>query len=182
MERLRAPPPEAMSPEQRKFYDDYLARFGKEPVGPVWVWLTVPTLAQAAAELGFHVSRNLELPKRLKEIAVLVTARHWNAQYEWYAHERMSAAAGVESDIIDAIRDRRRPAFRDGKDELVFDFATAVMEKGRVDDALYRRAIAALGDRQVVELTTVLGLYAMVSITLNTFEFAIPADGVPLPE
>ena len=182
MERLRAPAPADMNPEQRKFYDDYLVRVGKEPVGPVWVWMTVPALAMAATQLGLYVSRDMALPKRLKEIAILVTARRWTAQYEWYAHERMSAAAGVEADIIEAIRHKRRPAFKDAKDDLVFDFATAVMEKGRVDDALYRRAITDLGDRQVVELTTVLGLYAMVSITLNTFEFAIPADAVPLSE
>jgi 4-carboxymuconolactone decarboxylase len=181
MERLKLPTPETMTPEQRTAYDAYVARLGRPPVGPAWVWLTIPALFEATSALGLHVSQNLGLPKRLKEIAVLVTARRWDAQYEWYAHERMAAAAGVEAGIIDAIRQRRKPPLTAVADELVYDFAVALTERGRVGDDLYGRVAAHLGEAQLVELTTVLGLYAMVSLTLNAFEFPIPADGTPLP-
>ena len=67
-------------------------------------------------------------PPKLSEIAILVTARHWTAHYEWYAHKRLALNGGMDPKIIDAIRDRRTPVFDDPKGQMIYDVAKSLHE------------------------------------------------------
>jgi 4-carboxymuconolactone decarboxylase len=125
---------------------------------------------------------NSTLPPRLFELAVLITASTWKAQFEWYAHAPLARRAGLADDVIAALLKGERPRFAQADEAAVYDFATELYARRRVGDAAYAAALAALGERGVVELVGVLGYYALVSMTLNVFGVEVPEGPPPFAE
>ncbi|MEZ5288952.1 MAG: carboxymuconolactone decarboxylase family protein [Vicinamibacterales bacterium] len=180
MPRLRVPTLDDLKPEQRVVWARTLAgRRGAVPAN-VRVWLHSPELAGRAQALGEFVRYSTTLSPRHTELAVLVVARRWSAQYEWAVHAAEAVRAGVSEEVIAAVRERRAPAFTDATDRAVFDLTGALVTDGRVPDEVYRAAIADLGERAVVELVGLVGYYTMVAFTLNTFEVPAPAGSPSL--
>ncbi len=172
--RLSEPAPDAMTPEQRRAVDSATAgRRGRVPA-PMRAWLHSPELAERAQSLGEFLRYETTLGPALSELAILVTARFWTAQYEWYAHKKLALAAGVDPAAIDAIAARRVPDLPDERSRVVHDYAQAMHADRGVDEAMHARAVAALGERGVVELVGVLGYYTLVSMTLNGFGLGVP--------
>jgi 4-carboxymuconolactone decarboxylase len=134
-------------------------------------------LAQA---LGGYLRYHTSLPPRLKEFAILCTAQHWKAQYEWHAHAPMAAADGVKETTIRNLKSGR-PAKSATKDELaIYEFVKQVYAKRRVSNAAYARVHKVIGDTGMVELVGILGYYALISMTLNVFRMPLP-EGAALP-
>jgi 4-carboxymuconolactone decarboxylase len=150
--------------------------------GPFWPWLRSPELADRAQKLGELVRFHSTLAPRLFELAVLVTAQHWKAQFEWYAHAPLARKAGLGEDTIAAIQAGARPSFAAADEAAVYDFATELYARRRVGDAAYAAALAHLGERGVVELVGILGYYALVSMTLNVFGIDVPQAAPPFRE
>jgi len=178
--RIDALTPERMDPAQRRVYDTIMAGPRGSMGGPFHAWLHSPELADRAQHLGAFCRFDSSLEKRLSELAILCTARHWTAQFEWYAHEPMARDGGLAQAVIDAVRERRRPAFAHADEAAVYDFCQELYADGRVGSETYARAVAELGQRGVVDLVGILGYYALVSMTLNVFEMPLP-DGVAPP-
>jgi 4-carboxymuconolactone decarboxylase len=169
-----------MTEAQRRVRDAVLAGKRGRMVPPVEVWLRSPGLAERAQSLGEYCRFETALPPRLAEIAILVSARHWRAQFEWWAHARLARDAGIDEAVIEAIRTRREPPLADAQSRLVYRFARALLADGRVDDALFAEAQRLLGERGVVDLVGIVGYYALVSMTLNAFEVPTPDGTAPL--
>lgn len=148
--------------------------------GPFAAWLLSPGLADPAQQLGAFLRFESELPAKLRELAILVTARATTAQYEWFAHRPLAEQAGLASAIIEAIRARTLPRFTDADEALTYDVATALNSTRTLDDALYGRALARFGARGMVEFVGLIGYYTMVAMTLNVFDAEVP-DGVTPP-
>src|SRR3954465_10263021 len=105
MARVNPIPRARMTPEQLALNDAIAGqRSGGQAGGPYAIWMSNPVLARKAAELGNHLRAGTSCPRRLSELAILVTARAWDAQYEWRSHEKHARNAGLESEIIEAIR------------------------------------------------------------------------------
>jgi 4-carboxymuconolactone decarboxylase len=139
-------------------------------------WLNSPEMARHATRLGEMLRFNTIFPRRLSEIAILVTARHFTAHYEWWAHKRLALKGGMDLKILEAIRDRRTPEFDDPKAQMIYDIAKSLHEGHGLSQALYDEAIKLLTERGLVEIIGLCGYYTLVSLTLNTFEFGLP-DG-----
>src|SRR5437868_9065195 len=107
---------------QRRIWDSCKAGPRGSVPPPVNVWLKSPGLADHAHQLGAHVRFGTGFSQKLTEIAILVTARYWTAQFEWAAHVRLALNAGVTQDVIDAIGERKTPKFTDPDEKLVYDF------------------------------------------------------------
>ena len=183
MTRVRQLSPDEMTPAQRAVYDAILAGPRAAIGGPFMPWLQSPDLADRAQNLGAFVRFETSLPSRLSELAILVTARHWTAQYEWWAHEPIALKAGLNAGIVAAIKSRQRPRFAAEDEELVYDFASTLHAEHRVDDDLYARAQTMLGEPAVVELVGILGYYTLVAMTLNVYEMPLPeGESPPLPD
>jgi len=148
--------------------------------GPFAAWVRSPVVGRRLVSLGGALRFRTTLAPRLTELAILVTARAWTAQYEWYAHAPFAERAGVAPSVIDAIRRRERPRFEHADEEAVYDFANELHATHEVSDATYQRAIGHLGEPGVVELVALLGYYVAVSMTLNAFQVAAPGDRPPL--
>jgi 4-carboxymuconolactone decarboxylase len=171
---------ESLSEQQRAVVDLITSGPHARVIGPYPAWLQSPELAKRARSLSEYLRFQSTPSKRLAEIAILITGRHWNAEFEFYAHAELARKAGVEEPIIQAIAAGKRPESLNRDDEIVYDLCTEMLETRRITDATYKRALDAFGMQTLVELVAIMGYYCMVSITLNAFEAPLPA-GEPSP-
>ena len=184
--RFKLIPPEELTPEQKKVADairsgprsavknSSAARPG--PLGgPFNVWLRSPGVGNIIQELGAEIRFRSSLPSKLNELAIIVTARHWTCQYEWFAHHRLALEAGLDPAIGEDIAQGRRPAKMDADETLVYNFSRELHETQGVSDATFKAARERFGERGIVDLIAVNGFYGLVSMALNV-------DGTPLPE
>ena len=176
--RLKLLSPGEMSPEQKETYDESIAGKRGAPPAPMMAWLNSPEMARHATRLGEVMRFNTIFPAKLSEIAILVTARHFTAHYEWFAHKRLALKGGMDPKIIEDIRDRRTPIFDDPKGKMIYDLAKSLHEGHGVAQGLYDEAVKMLTERGVVEVIGLCGYYTLVSMTLNTFEFGLPEGEV----
>jgi 4-carboxymuconolactone decarboxylase len=174
--RIKLLSPDGMNADQKATYEEAVAGKRGAAPAPMMAWLNSPDMARHATRLGEQLRFNTMFPPKLSEIAILVTARHWTAHYEWWAHKRLALKGGLDVAIIDAIRDRRTPSFDDPKAAMIYDVAKSLHEGHGLAQPLYDAAIALLGERGLVEIIGLCGYYTMVSMTLNTFDFGLP-DG-----
>ena len=174
--RLKLLSPGEMSADQKETYDEAIAGKRGAPPAPMMAWLNSPEMARHATRLGEVLRFNTMFPAKLSEIAILVTARHFTAHYEWWAHKRLALKGGMDPRIIDAIRDRRTPEFDDPKGKIIYEVAKSLHEGHGVSKPLYDEAVQLVGERGITEIIGLCGYYTMVSMTLNTFEFGLP-DG-----
>ncbi|SHJ86943.1 4-carboxymuconolactone decarboxylase [Roseomonas rosea] len=177
MARISLPSPEEMSPEQRRVHDQVVAGPRGQVIGPLRAVIHSPDLAARWSSLGEILRFGTCLPRRLNELAIIVTGRRWSSQVEWWVHARAAAEAGIPQVAIDAIQRGESPAFEEADDALVYEFARALQTSGQVPPGLYGEVLGRWGERGVVELTAVIGYYTMVSMTLNAHEIPLP-DGV----
>jgi len=172
---------DTMSPDQKKAAEGIMGSRG-HIVGPFIPWLRNPELADRGQKLGAYCRFETSLPPRLSELAILMIAREWTAQVEWFAHKPIALKAGTDPDLIDAIEGHRAPAFKNKDEEVVYKFATELLQNKAISDATYVLAIEEFGEATVIDLVAVLGYYNLVAMTLKTFEI-LPADGsTPLAE
>jgi len=180
MSRIEELTPETMTPEQRRVYDAILAGPRGRAAGPFHAWLRSPNLAERAQELGAFVRFGTAFPTVLSELAILVTARHWRAEFEWWAHKRLALEAGLDPAIVDAIARGEDPVFADADQQLVYDAATEIYGNRTLGADTYARMVDRFDEAGVVELIGILGYYAMVSMTLNVFDVNLPSGEEPV--
>jgi len=184
--RFKLIPLENLTPEQRVLAD--AIRSGPRAAmkssaasrpgplgGPFNVWLRSPGMGNIIQQLGAEIRFRSSLPSRLNEMAILITARTWTSQYEWFAHHKVATEAGLDPAIAEAIAQGRRPSKMSGDEAIVHDFSRELHETQGVSDATYKAALDRFGERGVVDLIAVNGFYVLVSMCLNV-------DRTPLPE
>lgn len=172
---------EEMDPAQRRLYDEVVSGPRGRMIGPLRAAIHSPELAVLWSQFGEFLRYRTCLPPRLNELAIIVTARRWTSQVEWWVHARACAAAGMPEAVISAIAERRAPAFPEAADLEVYEFTRALQETGQVTDALHAAIGRRWGTRGVVELTAVIGYYTMVSLTLNAHRLPLPDGAAGLP-
>lgn len=173
--RVRDLARDEMTPAQQRVADEAAAgKRGRMPA-PMRAWIHSPEFGAHAQKLGAFLRYDTCLGPVLSELAILVTARVWTSQYEWHVHKREALKAGLDPAIVEAIATRAEPVFADEKARIVYDYATTLNRTRTVPQALHEEAVAALGERGVVELVGVLGYYTLVSMTLNAFDIGVPA-------
>src|SRR6267142_3373501 len=98
-----------MTPAQKKMLEDLVAGPRAGANGPFNVLLRSPEMGDIAQQFGASMRFNPSMPRKLNEMAIIITARYWTSQYEWYAHHRAALDAGLSPAIADAIASGRRP-------------------------------------------------------------------------
>jgi 4-carboxymuconolactone decarboxylase len=181
-ERFPALTPETMSPQQKAVADKILSGPRKSMGGPFNAWLRDPELADRLQSVGEQVRFRSVLPARLNEFAILITAREWDADYEWYAHYPLALKAGLKAEIAADLAKGERPRGMASDEAAVFDFMAELRKTRRVSDARYAAVQKLYGDQGVIDLIGLSGYYDMVSMTLNTAQVRPPEPGpLPLP-
>jgi 4-carboxymuconolactone decarboxylase len=134
--------------------------------------------------LGEYLRYRTVFPPKLSEMVILLTARHFSQQYEWFSHYPIAIKAGLSPQIADAIADGRRPSGLSSDEEIVYEFGTELLRNYSVSDATYARVVARFGEQGAIELVAVVGYYTFQAMVLNTGRTAVPADApklLPLP-
>lgn len=148
-----------LEPEQRRIYDEMVAGPRGVVEGPLRIWVNNPGLAEKAQALGAYCRYGSSLPQRLPELAIVITAAHWRAGFEWAAHAPLALKAGVEPAVLEAIRTGEEPSMAATDERAVFAFSTELLRDRAVSEETYARTVAAFGQAGVIDLVGVLGYY-----------------------
>ena len=148
--------------------------------GPFPAMLRSPEVADRFQKVGEYLRFGSSIPTALNELAILITARAWSAQYEWYAHHLLAMKAGLPDAIAQAVAEGRRPEGMDADQTLIYEFCTELHATKFVSDATYAALRDRFGEQGVVDVIAVSGYYVAVAMTLNVAQVPLP-PGVPVP-
>jgi 4-carboxymuconolactone decarboxylase len=171
---------DTMTPEQRKMAESVLAGPRRDLGGPMNILLRSPEMGDLAQAFGASMRFLTSIPAKQRELAIILTARHWTAQFEWQAHARAAAQAGLDAALISDIAEGRRPAKLAPEEAVVYNFVTELLTTKQVSDPTFAAAKSQLGERGVVDVIGLMGWYQMVSMLLNVDRYPLP-DGAPPP-
>ena len=166
-ERLPLIPAEQLSPDQKLAIDEMVAGPRGAVIGPFIATLRSPELTRRLQRLGAYLRYDAALPEKLREMAVLLTAREWTQGFEWETHSPLAAKAGLGAETIAAIAEARLPGAMDRGESLVYDVFTELYRDRAVSDATYESAVKEFGEQGVVDLITLIGYYTTLAMILN---------------
>lgn len=167
---------------QKEVYDRIAAGPRGGVRGPFKALLHAPELGDLVQAVGGHLRYGGALSGDLRELAILVTGRHINAQYEFFAHAPIGIDEGLDPAIVEAIRTKQEPQIEDADTACVYHFANALNEGHNVDDATYNEAVERFGHGGVVELVALCGYYTLIGMTLNVFGIDPPEGEAPFDD
>lgn len=166
---------------QQKAATQFAEIRGREVFGPFAVMLRSPEVMLRAAAMGDYMRYHTVLRPPLNEFIILITARHWTQQFEWYVHQPAALKAGLAHEIVNAIAAGRRPIGMSDEEKVVHDFTIELLRGQNVSDPVYAAAVARFGEQGVVEMVGVAGYYTFLSMMLNTARTPVPGDSTVAP-
>ncbi len=176
----RMPPlsEDRMTPEQKAAVEEFKAARNTDGFGgPFMVLLRSPEMMNRARNVGDYVRFRSALPPRLSEFVILLTARHWTQNYEWYVHAPIAEREGLDAAVIEAVADGRRPAELADDEAAVYDFCMELLRTHGVSDPTYARMVEHLGENGVIDTIGILGYYQLLAMAMNMARTPLP-EGV----
>jgi 4-carboxymuconolactone decarboxylase len=180
--RLPLPQRDALDAEGQRIYDSLADPRGgslRGLRGPGGIHLHSPGLARHTRPLNHYLRQEAGLGGRLRELAILVTARELDSQFEWAAHEAEALREGIAPDTIEIIRHRRDTGGLDEADAAVIELGREIFTMRKVDSATFTRALALFGRRKLVDLVALMGNYAATAAMLTAFDMQLDPDQPP---
>ena len=170
MSRLPQLTYEEMNTAQQQLHDEILAGPRTRIAGPMHAWFLNPDYGELIQKVGAFCRYETSLQPRLSELAIIIVARHWNADVEWFAHTAIALENGLAQAVVDAIEQDQRPDFTNDDEALIYDLTKSILVTKRVPDELYQKAESELGSKTLLELTAIIGYYCNIAVQLNFFE------------
>ena len=169
----------ALSEAQEEAAAQFLERRGVPVSGPFWPLIRSPELMLRAHEMGYYLRYNSHLPYVLSEMGILLISRLWNQPVEWEIHRPAAIKAGLPEAVVEAISEGRRPEAMTPEQAAVYDVIDQLHRNKGVDDDLYARAHALLGEGGLIDLAGVAGYYTLLAMTMNLARTS--TDGLDTP-
>jgi 4-carboxymuconolactone decarboxylase len=180
--RFPQPAMEQLNAEQQAVAAEVLKQSSAGLGGPYGMLIKSPELLKRYLLMTDYLRQKTSLPRRLNEMAILLEARLWDAQYEWWAHEPLARKAGLSEAIISDIREGKRPGAMQPDEAIVYEVVTELLNKRQLSDDSFGKAKQILGEQQVIDLVAVAGFYVMVSSVIIAGRVGIPNGGpAPMP-
>jgi 4-carboxymuconolactone decarboxylase len=167
-----------LTPEQRAFADKEIAGGRKPETGPFNIYLRSPEMAELSRPLSDYLRFKAPTPRKLKEIAVMLTARYWGGQYVWYSHRQQALDAGLSPAFVTAMAAGERPANMAADEATMYDFTTQLLTTRQVSDANFNAMTALVGERGIIELVALMGQYTGLTMLFVVDRYPVPA-GAP---
>ena len=180
-DRLGPVPADKMTPEHRAAKDAFKKARGMDVFGPFQPLLWSPELMLRTSAVGDYLRYQSVFPPQLSEFVILVTSRLWSQQYEWSLHRPIALQAGIDSAIVEAIADGRRPQRMSAEQAILYDFATELVRTGTVSDDVYDPVFTRFGERGVMDATGIVGYYTLLAMVLNAARTPPEPGTPPLP-
>ena len=181
--RLPLPRREDLSPAAAAIYDslaDPKGRSIRGLRGPGGLHLHSPELSRHTRPLNHYLRHEAGLGARLRELAILTTARELDSQFEWTAHEPEALREGISPEVIDTIRYRKDTGNLDAADAIVIELGREIFTRRKVSSATFARALALFGRRKLVDLVALMGNYAATAALLTAFDMQLDPGQPPL--
>ena len=176
-QRLPTISPNQYTAEQKKAAEDFLAARKVSVFGPFEPMMHSPEVMSIARATGDYLRYHSAVGNTLSELVILITAREWSQDYEWFVHQPIALKAGISKDIADAISDGRRPVAMSTDEEIVYDFTVELLRTKRVSDATFNRAEQRFGKKGVVDMVGISGYYTSLAMQLNTARYQFTGQG-----
>jgi 4-carboxymuconolactone decarboxylase len=176
-QRLPTIAPEQYTAEQKKAAEEFLAARKVPVFGPFEPMMYSPEVMSIARATGDYLRYHSAIGNTLSELVILVTAREWSQDYEWYVHQPIALKAGISKDVAEAIADGRRPPAMSADEEIVYDFTIELQKNKRVSDATFNRAEQRFGKKGVVDITGIIGYYTFLAMQLNMARYEFSGEG-----
>jgi 4-carboxymuconolactone decarboxylase len=167
-------PAAQMTPEQRAAAEEVASGRRGALIGPFIPAVRSPEFMRRLQRLGEYLRYDNALPRRLSEMAILLTARAWKQEFEWHVHAPLALQAGLSERIIDAIAAGDRPSAMAEDEAVIHDFFDELQTTRAVGDATYGRAFAAFGERGVIDLVGIIGYYSTLAMIMNVARTPAP--------
>jgi 4-carboxymuconolactone decarboxylase len=148
--------------------------------GPGGIMLHSPELARFARPLNHHLRHEAGLGGRVRELAILATARALDSQFEWCAHEAEALRQGISPEIIDIIRYRKDTEALDEADRVVIELGREIFTSRKVAPLTFERALRQFGRRALINLVALMGNYAGTAALLTAFDMQLDPGQQPL--
>lgn len=181
MPRFKPLPENAMSEAQRAAVRELTRglRGTFNPLGPNALLLRSPNLMSRTQKVGEYLRFESVLPRRLRELAILITARKWTAQLEWKEHSPLAIEAGIDAAVVDELAQGKQPQSMRDDESAVYRFCTELHETQDVSDAAFQGIAARFGEEGVIDLIGLTGYYTMLAMVLNVGREPLPNDAAP---
>ena len=148
-------------------------------LGPFNAMVSSPEIGGRMAALGQAIRFGSAVENRLLELAIIVVGAHWRSNFEWWAHSGLAVEAGIDTSVVESIAAGETPTFAKEDEAIVYEFASALVGTGRVDQERFEAAKNLLGEPAIIDLVSTIGYYCMISLTLNGFDIRLPAGAEP---
>jgi len=178
-DRLPPIPPERQTEAQKKAAAEFRVERMQEVFGPFVPLSRSPQLMIDAAKMGTYLRFGNTLPRALSEFAIILQARRWSQEYEWYVHAADARTAGLPDDVIQAVAEGRRPEKMSDEQDIVYEFGRELNDNHGVTDRTYARAVNRFGEQGVMDLVGVNGFYSLISMALNVGRTPLPPGVAP---
>ena len=178
-DRMPPIPADRLTDPQRREVAAFEAARMAPVSGPFVPLLRSPELMNRVRAIGDYLRFGGGLDARLREFVILITARQWSQQYEWYAHHAIAMEAGLSPAVAQAIADGRRPEGMRPDEALLYDFCQELHTRKSVTDDTYAKAVSAFGEQGVIDVVGLSGYYTMLAMVLNTARTPLPAGRQP---
>jgi 4-carboxymuconolactone decarboxylase len=170
---------------QRAAFDAFVQQRGSVPSqGPLSIMIHVPEMLQRGEHLRAYLRGDASnLPLKIRELAMILTARELDCPFIWNAHAASARRAGVRGDIVDHLRERKEPTGLAPDEAAVVSYGREFFRTHRVSQATFDAALAQFGVQGLIELTNLMGYYALLAFNVNAFGVELP-EGIseaPLP-
>jgi len=163
--------------EVRPLADDILKISSAALGGPYNALLRSPEMGRRCFDHLDYLRFKTSVNKRLNEFAILIQARISNAQFEWWAHEKIARNAGLSDEVMRDLQNCTRPKTMQADERLVYDYCVQLSLNHRVPDTLWQEAVDQMGEQAVIDMTVLSGTYVMVSMLLNATQVGVPQGG-----
>jgi 4-carboxymuconolactone decarboxylase len=167
-----------LTAEQRAYADREIAAGRKPETGPFNIYLRSPEMAELSRPFSDYLRFKAPTPRKLKEIAIMLTARYWGGQYVWYSHRQQALDAGLTPAFIAALAAGERPASMSADEATTYDFVTQLLTTRQASDTNFRAMAALVGERGIVELVALMGQYTGLTLLFVVDRYPVPA-GAP---
>jgi 4-carboxymuconolactone decarboxylase len=170
---------EDTSGEQKALAERMIKQTRSGLTGPFNSMLRSPEMSQGLMDLYLYFRYKTGLSRSHVELAILITGREWSAPFEWYMHYPIAVQEGLSEDLLAQLREGKRPTNMKPDEATVYDFSTELLRTHKVSDPTYQKAFTLLGEKNLVDLTSLVTTYVTYAALLNVNQLPLPPGSGP---
>lgn len=174
MSRMKPLAREDMNDEQAAVYDEIIDKGGRLG-GPYGAYIRIPRFMKLNQDMGDYLRSN-SLDPKLRQLAGILSIRHWGAKFPWAMNAREAVKQGLAQEIVDAINSGETPNFSNEDEEIVYNLVSELLANKVISDATYARGAEFFGDETLTDIIVTAGFYGMVSMTVVSVDVQPPPD------